>query len=286
MELFDRLRVALEKLPPNSRTHGSATGGTQVALPFFEAYFSNFIEGTEFEVDEAEAIVFRGAIPKERPRDAHDILGTFRVVSDESFMQKAPVSTEEFLRKLVQIHSDIMAGRPDKKPGMFKDVPNRAGSTDFVALELVLGTLQRGFELSRSLSTPFARATFLMFLVAEVHPFLDGSGRAARVCMNVELAAAREARIIIPTVYRNDYMGALKAITHNGRMEPLYRVLDFAQRYTASIDWSDIGVARRILERTNAFTDPATAELRGIYLQIPDAQMVSEARETTGEAQA
>ena len=33
------------------------------ALPFFEAYFSNFIEGTEFAVDEAAEIVFKGHIP-------------------------------------------------------------------------------------------------------------------------------------------------------------------------------------------------------------------------------
>ena len=80
----------------------------------------------------------------------------------------------------------------------------------------------------------------------------------------------------IPTVYRNDYLGALKAISHNRRFEPLYRMLDFAQRYTAAIDWSDLTVARRMLERTNAFVDPATAELRGVYLQIPVAQTIGD----------
>ena len=45
--------------------------------PFFEAYFSNFIEGTEFTVDEAREIVEEGHIPQEstrrrsrHPRDA------------------------------------------------------------------------------------------------------------------------------------------------------------------------------------------------------------------------
>ena len=47
------------------------------SLPFFEAYFSNFIEGTEFSIDEAEVIVVSRTIPQERPEDAHDVLGTF-----------------------------------------------------------------------------------------------------------------------------------------------------------------------------------------------------------------
>jgi hypothetical protein len=51
-------------------------------LPFFEAYFSNFIEGTEFSIEEAEAIVKTGDVPKNRPEDAHDVLGTFEAVAD------------------------------------------------------------------------------------------------------------------------------------------------------------------------------------------------------------
>jgi hypothetical protein len=41
-------------------------GDDGLALPFFEAYFSNFIEGTEFAVDEAAAIIFENRIPKNR----------------------------------------------------------------------------------------------------------------------------------------------------------------------------------------------------------------------------
>lgn len=50
-------------------------------------HFSNYIEGTEFEVEEAAEIVFKGRIPRERPADAHDILGVWRVVSDQSEMR-------------------------------------------------------------------------------------------------------------------------------------------------------------------------------------------------------
>lgn len=56
---------------------------------------------------------------------------------------------------------------------------------------------------------PIARAIYMMFLVTEVHPFDDGNGRIARIMMNAELVNGGSSKIIIPTVYREDYMLAL-----------------------------------------------------------------------------
>jgi hypothetical protein len=49
-------------------------GHTGSTFVFYEAYFSNFIEGTEFTLQEAQDIVFGGEIPDDRPADAHDVL--------------------------------------------------------------------------------------------------------------------------------------------------------------------------------------------------------------------
>lgn len=43
---------------------------------------------------------------------------------------------------------------------------------------------------------PFAKAVYMTFLVSEVHPFLDGHGRIARVMMNAELSAKGLSKII------------------------------------------------------------------------------------------
>ncbi len=43
---------------------------------FYEAYFSNWIEGTVFEIEEAEEIIFEGHVPGQRAADAHDVSGT------------------------------------------------------------------------------------------------------------------------------------------------------------------------------------------------------------------
>ena len=108
------------------------------------------------------------------------------------------------------------------------------------------------------------------------HPFADGNGRVARIMMNAELVAAGESRIIVPTIYRNNYLMALKALSQNGITGALVRMLDFAQRYTASIDFEALDRARFILERTHAFADPTEAEAAGIRLILPTPEILAD----------
>lgn len=268
LDLFQRLHAELSATAPATRL---ARPGNGPALPFFESYFSNFIEGTQFAVDEAVDIVFHGHIPRARPEDAHDVLGTWKVVSDEREMSRLPRRFEELIGLLKTRHARVMEGRPDKAPGRFKTETNRAGSTVFVAPDLVEGTLSQGFEIYRSLTAPLDRAIFMMFLVSEVHPFADGNGRVARVMMNAELVAAGESRILVPTVNRNNYLMALKALSQNGKAGAVLRTMDFAQRYTAAIDFADLDRARTMLAQTHAFDDANEADAAGIRLTLPGA---------------
>jgi hypothetical protein len=155
-----------------------------------------------------------------------------------------------------------MEARPDKTPGGYKSKSNQAGSTVFVDPGLVNGTLEKGFEFYRALEEPFQKAVFMMILVSEVHPFADGNGRVARIMMNAELVAKGQERLIVPTAYRTDYLGALKAFSRSGRMGPVIRMLDAAQRYTSLIDWSTFESARAMLEETNAFAEGEDAKLK------------------------
>lgn len=263
VSLFQELFVYLKKTAPLSRLFYERSSEELVNLAFFESYFSNFIEGTEFEVGEAYQIIFKNQIPQERPEDAHDILGTFKIVSSVAEMRKIPTDFQDFLHILKKRHSIILEGRQDKNPGFFKTSLNRAGNTVFVEPDLVVGTLYKGFDFYRSLEIPLHRAIFMMFLVSEVHPFADGNGRIARVMMNAELEFAGETRILIPIVYRNNYLSSLKALSLNQKAEPLIRVLDFAQNYTSKIDFTSFKIAQKALFDTNAFLDPNIADHEG-----------------------
>lgn len=270
VKLFAGLHTALREWPPVTRLVKKRTDEGSATLAFYEAYFSNFIEGTEFEVEEAASIVFDGYIPSERPEDAHDVLGTWRLVSDDAEMKKLPRDADSFTALLQSRHAVIMEGRPDKNPGKFKGLANRAGTTVFVAPDLVSGTLEQGFALYQSLESPFARAVFMMFLVSEVHPFTDGNGRIARVMMNAELVSAGEERIVIPTIYRNNYLSSLKAISQNAITPPFIRTLDYAQKWTSAVEWENVKAAQKILQSCNAFLSPAMADEEGIRLKLPE----------------
>jgi hypothetical protein len=267
--LFQSCAAFLADLAPDPQPALDAYAERRRLLPFYEAYFSNYIEGTEFTLDEAAAIVFDATVPSNRPADAHDVLGTYRLVADAGEMSRTPSSGEELIDLLSRRHATILEGRPDTNPGVFKTRANRAGSTFFVEPSLVRGTLLAGFDAGRPLLDPFARAAFAMFLVSEVHPFADGNGRVARVMMNAELVSASEVRIIVPTGFRGEYLAALKGATHNRSFAALTSVLRFAQRYTARVDFASRAVAETILARTNALVEPDEAEAHGLRLTLP-----------------
>jgi Fic/DOC family protein len=267
VELFSRLHGELAEYIAPMRPEPA---DPQRVFAFFEAYFSNFIEGTEFEVEEAERIVFEGAIPAERPEDAHDVLGTFAVVTDAAMRARVPESADDLLAILMELNRRILEGRPGMSPGAFKTRANRAGNTTFVAPDLVVGTLKEGWAFYETLEPGFARAVFATYLVSEVHPFTDGNGRVARALLNQELSAAGECRVAIPLAYRSDYLGALRAMSRRGSAAPLPRMVDRAQRWASLVDWSDMDAAVRQLEATNALVPPDEAEAEGILLKDPD----------------
>jgi len=80
--------------------------------------------------------------------------------------------------------------------------------------------------------------------------------------MNAELIAGGQHRVIIPTVYRDDHLGALRALSRNARAEVLPKMLDFAQEFTSRVDFSDMAAARRDLEQAQAFREPSQGRLR------------------------
>ena len=52
------------------------------------------------------------------------------------------------------------------------------------------------------------------------------------------------------------------------------------QRYVAAIPWDDMGQARAVLTRTNAFVRPEEGDDKGVRLRIPDAADVTAAEST------
>lgn len=265
--LFERLREEIEALAPKLRP-ARLDPSEQQWLPFFEAYFSNYIEGTRFSVEEAHDIAIKGLVPANRPQDAHDVSATFAIVSDPELMREIPHDANTFLDLLQARHLTLMAGRSEVHPGEFKTRPNFAGGTAFVSPDVLLGTLRAAWEHIDSVVDPFSRAVMMMFVVTECHPFDDGNGRIARILTNAELAARDQARVIIPNCFRGNYLTALTGATANANGRALVASLDFTRRWVQSVDWHDWDRCMADLHASHAFLDSFVAERSGDTLRI------------------
>ncbi|PIK14728.1 Fic family protein [Halobacteriovorax sp. JY17] len=227
---------------------------------FFESYFSNYIEGTEFLIEEAEEIIFDKKEIENRVQDSHDILGTFEVCSDMNFMKSSPDNSSDFINDLQTVNRRILSTRDDKSPGDFKVKPNKAGNTYFVAPDYVEGTLRRAFEIYQTILEPISRAVFLSFIVSEIHPFNDGNGRTSRIILNRELLSNNYPSLIIPTVYREDYIGALRTLSRKGRTSPICNMFLRALHFS-NLDFSNYQEIKKELQNKNWFIEPQEGKI-------------------------
>ena len=262
LPLFEKLFIELKQKEFKALPDKNATNQSFRNFAFFEAYFSNYIEGTEFELGDAKKIIETETPIPNRDEDSHDVLGTYKLVSNREEMNITPEKPDELLTILLYRHKVLMSARTSKKPGQFKDKNNRAGETHFVDHTLVKGTLIKGFDFYQALADPFAKAAYIMFLVSEVHPFLDGNGRIARVMMNAELVKQGQSKIIIPTVYRDDYMLALKRLTRQQDPSAYVKMLGRAHEFSSTIAADDMDIMEKHLEASNAFKEHDKAKLK------------------------
>jgi Fic family protein len=116
----------------------------------------------------------------------------------------------------------------------------------------LLGTLPNGL----------AKAAYLMFAITEVHPYTDGNGRVARALMNAALVASKGSRVIIVSGYRDDYLRALEALSHQGNARPFVRMLLRAQQLVAELPFEDYDQTVELLRKTGALDDSDDRRLR------------------------
>lgn len=81
--------------------------------------------------------------------------------------------------------------------------------------------------------------------------------------MNAELISTGLSTIIIPTVYRDDYLSGLRALTRRDRPTPLIRMLTRAHHFS-HLEFSPYKKTLADLERKNWFREPNEAKIEMI----------------------
>ena len=237
------------------------TAVTRTHAAFLESYFSNYVEGTRFSIEQAEEIALRNRIVHSRPKDSHDILGVFKLVLHPHFGATVPAAAD-ILQGLTQRHHLMLECRPEVHHGEFKQETNYAGQTRFVEPKFVRGTLLEGAKIAYSIPEGLARAIFYAFLVSEVHPFSDGNGRLSRLLMNAELSRVGQMRIIIPTLFHEQYVDAQRALSRQNDAQPLVRALQRMAQWASLFDYQNLDHTKSLMNACHAFKEnPAQFKL-------------------------
>ncbi|WCM21617.1 Fic family protein [Paraburkholderia bryophila] len=255
IHLFNTLATALRTAILPDIVDVAAQGNARIYFAFLESYFSNYVEGTRFSVEEAEGIVLRNQIVAQRPKDSHDILGVFNLAYRTDTRAAVPPVGDDFVDVLQERHRVMLERRPEVNPGHLKLEANFAGTTQFVQPSHVRGTLAEGSRVALTIPEGMGRAIYYLFLVAEVHPFADGNGRLSRLVMNAELSRCGRSRIIIPTLFHPQFVDCLRALTQGGRPEPLIQALSRMGNWCAGFDYADITDAVLAMRSANAFEE-------------------------------
>jgi hypothetical protein len=255
MTLFENLAAHLRGAALARIENRCSAGTARHHFAFVESYFSNYVEGTKFDIEQARDIVMHNHVIADRPKDSHDILGVFRLATTSPYRNSPPVAGEDFLPGLQAWHEEMLRMRPEAHPGRLKERVNYAGTTEFVRPEHVRGTLLEGSRLALSVPEGLARAIYYAFLVSEVHPFDDGNGRLCRLVMNAELSRVGLNRIIIPTLFHPQYVDCARALTRSSNADGFVRSLERMVIWCSEFDYEDLDALIATLRASNAFEE-------------------------------
>ena len=254
MARFEVLAAHL-RIAPLPRIEHALQGIARQNAAFLEAYFSNYVEGTKFDIQQARDIVMNNRVVPSRPKDSHDVLGVFRLAITTPYRDSPPLAGQEFLQGLEAWHAEMLKMRPEVNPGKPKLENNYAGTTQFVDPAMVRGTLAEGSSLARSVPEGLARAIYFAFMISEVHPFDDGNGRLSRLVMNAELTRAGASRIIIPTLYHPQYVDCARALTRKNEPAGFVQSLAKMARWSSQFDFANIDLLIDSVRKTNALEE-------------------------------
>jgi Fic family protein len=190
-------------------------------------YTSNALEGNSLTETETKIVLEDGITIGGKPlRDHFEALGGGESYDSLYKMCKEKIITEKDIKDLHQLFyyriDKKHAGKYRKKPAII------TGSDVELPSPTEIPDLMKKFcteipELKKKYH-PIEYAALLHIKFVNIHPFVDGNGRTARLLMNLALLQAGYEITIIPPVVRNDYIDALKA-SNKGNDTPFINLI-------------------------------------------------------------
>jgi cell filamentation protein, protein adenylyltransferase len=200
-------------------------------------YNSNAIEGSSVTLAETRAILLDGVTVNGKPLREHlEVINHSHAID---FVQGIAAKNEPITETTIrEIHSLILRTIDDENAGSYRRVNVRIAGSNFVPPDMSqVGA--RMYDFGRWLAGednklhPVEYAALAHFKLVDIHPFVDGNGRTARLLMNLILIRAGYPPAVVKTDERSAYYSVLEA-AHAGEMSQFVEMM--AQAVTRSLD--------------------------------------------------
>ncbi|OFZ78993.1 MAG: cell filamentation protein Fic [Bdellovibrionales bacterium RIFOXYD1_FULL_53_11] len=176
-------------------------------------YSSNAIEGNTLTETETKVVLEDGLTIAGKPlRDHYEASGHSEAFDCVYELAKKRTITE---KDILNIHRLFYYRIDEDNAGKYRKVPVVITGTDFrpPAPGKVPGLMRKimaGIPAMRKKLHPVVFAAKLHEGLVDIHPFVDGNGRTARLLMNFALFQAGYTITVIPPILRGDYIALVK----------------------------------------------------------------------------
>ncbi len=240
-----------------------------------DIYHSNAIEGNALDIGETRLVVEMGLTISGKPMrdqaEAKNLSAALDHLEDLAKSTDDPIT----LHDVRQVHTLILKGIDDVNAGGFRredvaisgskyepashmDVPNKMD-----ILMQWLGPLTASGRFDAIVTAAAAHAEF-----AQIHPFIDGNGRTARILMNLVLMRAGYPIAIITRDDRSRYIDALER-SQQGDLTPFVKLI--SECISETLDEYEHAAAEQQQQNdwaqsfANKYEQPQRAKIRNEY---------------------
>ena len=202
-------------------------------------YNSNAIEGTSLSLRETELIIEHGLTIKGKPLKEH-----FEAVNHkdailflEDMIKKGRFKVNQLLIR--QIHRLILKEIDNDNAGKYREVKVKITVSKYVppspaVVPVKMRQFERWLRDKNSKKNLVDYAALAHFTLVDIHPFIDGNGRTARLLMNLVLMNQGFPPTVVLKTDRQKYYRTLDT-AHGGELKPF---VDFiARNVERSLTW-------------------------------------------------
>jgi hypothetical protein len=218
-----------------------------------EAWFECFDAASLTAIRQACADVLAGKVGIASAAPMRELLSVFKLAASSPLSDSVPPFGDWFAQGIRARHALLMRLVEPIRAGRFRtrdpSAPAAAAVPGRIEAERIEGTLAAGSKLAIEVPEGLARAVFYSILLRRVQPFDRGSDKLAHLLMNAELSSVGQARIVVPTRMREHLQIAGERLLRQGDPERYIRLLVALQRWSATLDFSDLN---RLLARLAA----------------------------------